>query len=152
MSVDAFLDGLSAEASEGVRRLLRQAYDRGFREALASAGQPEQPERPRNGALAPDSPIAAPIAWLDVSDDDEPSSPGVEWAGAEDDADDDLDGEKPATRPILPHATVGTLRKRITKTFALDRFAVDVIVCARGDRDRRQLKSTVRLNRYLVEK
>lgn len=157
MSVDDVIDGLSAEAREAVRPLLRQAYERGFREALASAGLPavvaaappvpvvaEQPDPPAPLTSAlPSTPVAAPVSWV-------PGPAG--GAGDEPDAEgDDADpeaGETPVARPILANAMVGTLRRRIIRTFDLERFDIDVVICRGGDPDRRQLKSSARLALY----
>jgi hypothetical protein len=146
MSVDELIDGLSAEAREAVRPLLRQAYDRGFREALASAGQAatapvpiEQPAPPAPG------PIAARVEWVGRVEEDADDPPGVEEDEGEDDAN---AGETPAPRPILANAMIGTLRRRIIRTFDLERFDIDVVICRSGDPDRRQLKSTARLALY----
>jgi hypothetical protein len=51
---------------------------------------------------------------------------------------------------IFPHATVGTLLQRIHDYFGLERFDIDVVVCRKGDRARRQLKKSVRLAKYEV--
>lgn len=87
---------------------------------------------------------------------------GVDWSGF--DEDDDSSGETAAaareapSRPraapplrIFPHATISTLRQRIIDTFDLERFDIDVVVCRRGDRNRRQLKGSVKLSKYMVE-
>lgn len=52
---------------------------------------------------------------------------------------------------IFPHASVGTLRQRIVDVFDLSRFDIDVIICRKGDRARRQLKATVKPSKYLVK-
>lgn len=162
MSIDAFIDGLAEEASDTVRRLLRQAYEHGFREALATSGLSVGAETASapltRDTDPPGAEVAAngrPIAWIDeaLADPDpeqseSPSSVGLDW-GEEDDDEEPQAAAVPVTRPILPHATVGTLRKRIVKMFDLDRFDIDVVICRRGDAARRQLKSTARLRLYL---
>lgn len=149
MSVDEFIDGLSAEASEAVRPLLQQAYDRGFREALASAGQPAVPVPPAPPPTAPiAAPIAAPVEWAGPVEGAADDPPGVEEDEGEDDS---SAGETTVARPILANAMIGTLRRRITDTFDLKRFAIDVVICRSGDPDRRQLKSTARLGLYRRE-
>ncbi len=60
-------------------------------------------------------------------------------------------GEAPAQRPILPHATIGTLRRRILSTFDLGRFAIDVVICREGDPEKRQLQNRARLKLYRRE-
>jgi hypothetical protein len=154
VSTEELIEGLSAEAREAMRPLLRQAYDRGFREALASAGQPAAPATAP--ALAPveqpapptSAPAPAPVAWT-------PGSPGAagdvleaETEEGEDDDDAEDTAEALPVRPILPLATVGTLRRRIMRTFDLERFEIDVVICRSGDHDRRQLRNSARLALY----
>ncbi len=151
MSVEEFIDGMSAEAGEAVRGLLRQAYDSGFREGLASAGQPTAPERVEQPAPLPAAapivlPVVAPVEWVENAEADEAAAVGVE--GDEDGA---SAGETPVPRPILPNAMIGTLRRRIIRAFDLERFDIDVVICRSGDPDRRQLKSTARLALYRRE-
>ncbi len=148
MNVDTFIDGLSAEAGEAVRGLLRQAYDCGFREALASAGQPAAPVTIEQPAPPAPAPIAAPVEWVPGSSGGADDTSGVEGEEGEDDAN---AGEMPAPRPILANAMVGTLRRRIIRTFDLERFDIDVLICRSGDPERRQLRSTARLALYRRE-
>lgn len=148
MNVDELISGLSAEAGEVMRPLLRQAYDRGFREALAAAGQPvvAPPTEPPPAPAAP-APIAAPVEWVGGTEwgpDDPPDDAG-------DEGEDAAAGETPVPRPILANAMIGTLRRRIIRTFDLERFDIDVVICRTGDPDRRQLKSTARLGLYRRE-
>jgi hypothetical protein len=148
VSVDEFIDGLCAEAGEAMRPLLQQAYDRGFREALASAGQPAVPapiEQPAPPAAAP---IAARVEWVADPARDADDASDVEGDEGEDDS---SAGETPAPRPILANAMIGTLRRRIIRTFDLERFEIDVVICRSGDPDRRQLKSSARLALYRRE-
>ncbi len=145
MNVDELIDGLSAEAGDAIRPLLRQAYDRGFREALASAGQPPMPAPA--AAAAPPAPeaIAAPVEWAANPESEADEASNAEGDEGEDGAD---PAEALAVRPILPLATIGTLRRRIIRTFDLERFDIDVVICRSGDVDRRQLKSSARLGLY----
>lgn len=88
-----------------------------------------------------------------------PRAPAVDWGAGSDgpeseppeSQEDDGGMIEVMLKPIFPHATVGTLRERIFKYFALERFEIDVVICRKGDRNRRQLKSTVRLSKYLLE-
>ncbi len=147
MSVDELIDGLSAEAREAVRPLLRQAYDRGFREALASAGQAEAgPVAIEQPALPVPAPNAARVEWVAG-----PEGGADDGSGVEDDENDADAGETPVPRPILANAMVGTLRRRIIRTFDLERFDIDVVICRAGDPDRRQLRSSARLASYRRE-
>jgi hypothetical protein len=159
VSVEQFIDGLCNEAKEAVRALLRQAYDRGFREGLASTGQqaaqpvesppaiPAPAPAPEVAPEAPTPPAPVPVAWSGQA------GAGKDEPDEGDDAGDveGEDGEGTFVRPILPLATVGTLRRRITRTFDLERFEIDVVICRAGDPDRRQLKSSVRLSSYRSE-
>jgi hypothetical protein len=152
VSTEELIEGLSAEAREAMRPLLRQAYDRGFREALASAGQPAAPatapapvEQP---APLTSAPAAAPVAWVSGSPGAASDAPEAETEEGEDDDDAEDTAEALPVRPILPLATVGTLRRRIIRTFDLERFEIDVVICRSGDPDRRQLRSTARLGLY----
>jgi len=86
------------------------------------------------------------------------AAPMVDWsrmdAVPERVVEDESGGTARARSPMLriyPHATVATLRQRIVDVFDLTRFQIDVIVCRKGDRARRQLKGTVKLSKYLVE-
>ncbi len=177
MSVNEIIDGLTGEAGEAIRALLRRAYDTGFREGLASAGQPPP------SSSATHLPTAAPFSQPNIIAASPPQSHLIEACAAfgpatappatpqvpatvawspdtslEADApqnddgaqeDDDIDGI--VIRPILPLATVGTLRRRINRAFALERFDIDVVICRAGDPDRRQLKSSTRLGVYRRE-
>lgn len=172
MSANELIDGLCAEAAEAVRALLRRAYDHGFREGLASLGQPAsaaapepstQPAAPIESPPSPEPELtparAEPVEARAVEGTAaEPASRSVSWTGeadvpeAEPAAEEDDDAnEGVVVRPILPLATVGTLRRRIIRTFDLERFDIDVVICRTGDSDRRQLKSSVRLSAYRKE-
>lgn len=154
--VDAFLDGLGEEARVAMRALVARAYDRGFREGLSAAGATPEEVRARSVAVEPAAPpvtreiTGAPIA-LPVPHD-ESDSAGVNWSEGEADAAEDEPAETDAPQPIMVHATIGTLMRRIERTFALERFDIDVVVCRRGDREKRQLKANVRLKNYLLER
>ncbi len=149
MNVDSFIDGLSAEAGEAVRGLLRQAYDSGYREALASTGQPAVPA-PAEPLVPPTSapvatPVPARVEWVGRTEEDPDDATGDEGDEGEDD---DGAEEAPAPRPILANPKIGTLRRRIIRTFDLERFDIDVLICRSGDPERRQLRSSARLALY----
>jgi hypothetical protein len=155
--VDELIDGLSAEAGEAVRPLLRQAYERGFREALAGAGQPvaaappapmEQPAPPTPAPVA--TPVPSRVEWVARPMGGAGGAPDVQGGDGDEGEDDDA-GETPVPRPILANAKVGTLRRRIIRTFDLERFEIDVVICRSGDPDRRQLRSSARLGLYRRE-
>ncbi|MBI5482127.1 MAG: hypothetical protein HY906_24945 [Deltaproteobacteria bacterium] len=155
MSAEALIEDLSGEAAQAVRTLLVKAYERGFREALATAGQPP-PARDVTACTPPPTPIVAPVIWdghrADTAGQDAGGSveeDGADEEPAEDEAEETA--RPPVAGPIMPHATVGTLRKRIVRTFDLERFDIDVVICRRGDRERRQLKATAKLGLYRRE-
>jgi hypothetical protein len=150
--VDEFIGELHAEANEAIRGLLRQAYDRGFREALASAGQPVVPAPITPAPLTPAPLTPAPVAsvrWVGAAKEaaDDASDVGPDEDEVEDEEDERAAGTL-EPRPILANAKVGTLRRRIIRMFDLERFAIEVVICRNGDRERRQLKSTARLSLY----
>jgi hypothetical protein len=171
MSVEAFLDSLGSEATAGIRAFLKQAYERGYREALTHSGQSGVSPLPPSEVsgvvqrVDPTPPIGLPqrlmepprgkcVDWNDGDDDN--TDEGSPSAGAMDTTDGDpsessSDSNQAGSQPIMPHATIGTLRQRILRTFVLDRFNIEVVICRTGDPNRRQLKSSVRLNKYLIE-
>lgn len=155
--MDGFFDELAGRAGDHVRDLVKQAYERGFREALTSSGQPapddgavrEAYERGvREGRASVDGVAPAPrasgaaVAWEDEASAD------VEDGPPED------DNEEAAPRPAAPliraSATVDGLRRKIAQLFALERFDIEIVICRKGDRERRNLKGGTRLSRYLV--
>lgn len=160
------LDELGAEAAEVVQRLLKRAYEQGYRDGLANTQAASSSERgahvAQGGSELESVTASTPrIRWdeLESPEDDAPDEgepdegePDADEGDEDEYAQDEQDEGGPTVRPIAPHATVGTLHRRIVKTFGLERFRIDVILCARGDRDRRQLKRGTRLNRYLVER
>jgi hypothetical protein len=180
MNVDATLDALLADASSSFRSLLRRAYELGYREALAHArplavnGAPAPPvaavaASPDEDDLEPLPDEASAPEIVVAPEDVEPSTP-VAGEGPEQlveaapvarfdwtELDEGGGGGKVARSRetgrgrIFPHATIGTLRQRIIDYFELERFDIDVIVCRKGDRARRQLKASVKLSKYEVE-
>lgn len=152
--VDAFLDGLGEEARVAMRALVARAYDRGFREGLSAAGATPE-EVPSAVAVAPPPPVTRAITGAVIAlpvPQDEPDSASVNWSEGPADAAEGEPAETDAPRPIMVHATIGTLMRRIEWTFALERFDIDVVVCRRGDREKRQLKVNGRLKNYLLER
>ncbi len=152
--IQSFLEGLESESRAQLAALLRRAYERGFREGLSAAGAPaDAAPVPAVVAPAASSPTPTPIALPAHQE----AAAAIAWDddGADDDeatADkDEGPAEKDEPRPISVRASVGTLLRRIERTFELARFDVDVIICRRGDRDRRQLKSNTALKKYLRE-
>jgi hypothetical protein len=177
MSLDKKLDALLSNVTPALRDVLRTAYDLGYREALAAGAslhgssthargaEDDVDVEPQPGSredAAPGTDDAdGGAAGLDESVSVPPASfgsPGtaVDWSGsgaASESAGEvvDLTTKKVPLLRILPHATVGTLWDRIMYHFDLARFDIEVVICRKGDRDRRQLKSSVRLSKYEVE-
>lgn len=169
MNIDSILDSLGDEAARSLRGVLKKAYEQGYREGLAASGQVgSAPVLAVGASSAADGPAisATPIDddsdWLDDVEEDGPATtrvgvdnlpaqiagPPVSWS---DDDDEVKTIAADPLRPISAGATVGTLKARIMKHYALDRFIIDIIVCRKGDKDRRQLKTNVRLSKYVVK-
>ncbi len=85
------------------------------------------------------------------SGEGDPVAPAVRWARS---PREDAERRPPEhmAKPIHAATTVGRLKHRIFRVFGLERFDIDVIICRKGDRDRRQLKSNVRLSKYFVDR
>jgi hypothetical protein len=96
---------------------------------------------PDLGPVAP--PSKDPVAW-DSDNDDDPGDDETE--------DSDAVTDTVTVGPVRSSLRIGSLLKRIEQTFDLSRFDIEVIICRRGDRDRRQLKSNVRLSKYVLDK
>lgn len=161
MSVHDLLE----RAHRDARALLDEAYQRGYRNGLASASL-------HAGATASAPPCEAPAPMPGpIWPDDDPSDDDVEGDAAEAEAERDEEaeletseaqavgdsserpfGRRAEPRPIASRATIATLRARIVEHFGLERFDVEVVLCRKGDAKRRQLKSNVRLAKYLVSK
>lgn len=165
--VEALLAELGAEVGAAARTALARVYERGFRDGMATAGLTED-ELARRAAIvrapATERPPAgpgeaalalAPAPRAPLTEGVPAAPPAVDWDEPDDGTEEDSEPEPEeaasdgAPRPISARATVGTLLKRIERMFQLERFDVDVVVCRRGDRTRRQLKSTTRLGHYL---
>jgi hypothetical protein len=145
MSVDAILRGLLHEEEAQFEGFLRKAYELGYREGLSAVGHPvsDGPAagRARAVALPPavPQPDPSPITPLfaDEEEDDEPAN----LSGHP--------GRKVLPRGVRASTTVDGLLRKIQRTFRLERFDVDVIICRRGDGDRRRLKGSAPLSSYL---
>jgi hypothetical protein len=147
MSIEQIVDALFSDVTPALRGVLRRAYELGYREALAHEPPAPAIEAPATADEEDLEPEDAPPSVVGGAVELE-SSPSVQWGPVE-----EAPPERappPVARPIFPHATVGTLRQRIVATFDLERFDIDVVVCRKGDRARRQLKQTVKLSKYLV--
>ncbi|MBX3202578.1 MAG: hypothetical protein KF894_30910 [Labilithrix sp.] len=96
----------------------------------------------------PTSDVEPIVDWSNL--DEEPESPNLADVDVVEAAIDRPRQASAGIQRIFPHASVGTLRQRIVDVFDLTRFDIDVIVCRKGDRARRQLKATVKLSKYLL--
>lgn len=152
--------------------LLRKAYELGYREALANQpfGTRQNPRiKADDDDLEPDdTDDGVPSVPPDPEDVEVEGEDGSSRGSHEKDREVDWDALG-ASEPVTPEAapaairrdaaplrvrsslTIGSLRTRIFKTFHLERFDIDVVICRRGDKSRRQLKSTVRLAKYELE-
>jgi hypothetical protein len=145
VNVDGLLAALGDEASSAVAGLLRRAYEIGYREALAAAGHPAGD----TGAVTAPQPVVYP--------EGDEADPGEDVETDDDDTGNDEPSEEERRRapnemwPILARTSVGTLKRRIVQTFALERFDIDIVICRRGDASRRQLKTNVRLSKYFAK-
>lgn len=164
MTIEHTLDALLSEATPALRKALQQAYQLGYREALASAPAAVAEPTATTSAASPVSadeddfePTDAPPSVIPPADDtqteEEPEDRSdVDWSALDEAGVAPTAASAPRTpRPIAPHASVGTLRRRIIKRYGLERFDIDVVICRKGDRSRRQLKQSVKLSKYLVE-
>jgi len=169
---DALVTALLDDQRSVLFEVLRKAYELGYREALAN--QPlATHENPGSKAddddlepeAADDGVPSVPPDPDDVEDDDgeavvrsaDGNGKDVDWGA--------LGQAESAAREATPSAirresaplrvrsslTIGSLRNRISKTFELERFDIDVVICRKGDKSRRQLKSSVRLAKYELE-
>jgi hypothetical protein len=143
MNLDAELQGIVRDNESDLLGFARKLYEHGYRQGLAArpgvlvdtapaalAPQPVMP--PAQGPLFPSR--AKPIAPPD-EETDEP------------------EGEEAATcdHRVRGSITVAGLQKKIERMFDLARFNIDVVICRRGDPERRRLKGGVRLMNYLLE-
>lgn len=179
---DTTTEALVEDFSGAWKRMLRRAYEVGYREGVASTGVADTTSLDGGDDAQDESGDASPrpVAFDEASEDDlepeehqdaplqapdtddvesdaessptEPGSPEprpVDW-GDQDVGEHTPRRREPSSLRIFPHATVGTLLHRIHDYFGLDRFDIDVVVCRKGDRARRQLKKSVRLAKYEV--
>jgi hypothetical protein len=176
--LDALLSNVTPALRDTLRAAYDLGYREALAAAASLRGADRKGGADENGdavevepASTEDSPANAHAEGTSDSDAPDASDSGssteetsggvaaVDWSGSasastgEDREHATADGaaKKAPLLRILPHATVGTLLDRIRYHFDLARFDVDVIICRKGDRDRRSLKSSVRLSKYEVE-
>jgi hypothetical protein len=149
MNLDAELQGLVHEAEPELLPFARKLYEYGYRQGLAarppgsmadieppSAAPPVEP-----APLGPLFPARAKPTTVEV-DEEEEDGP------TEDSASDDEEVQACDHR-VRASITVAGLQKKIERLFDLSRFDIEVVICRRGDPDRRRLKNTVRLGKYV---
>ncbi|MBK8997900.1 MAG: hypothetical protein IPM35_19425 [Myxococcales bacterium] len=162
-----------------VSDLLQRAYEVGFREGLAArpgtesfGAAMEVGSRDWNGDFEPEgrAPMTSATPSPHAAPAEESSAPNQEGTLASAPGNDSpaeldwgapSDHERPgrsarsrqtASLRIFPHATIATLRERIVDTFGLERFDIEVVITRPGDKARRQLKGSVKLSKYLLER
>lgn len=169
---DALVGALLDDQRSVLFEMLRKAYEIGYREALAnqpSATRENSSTKADDDDLEPDDPDdGAPSVPPDPDDVEGadgdaavrfPGSDGkdVDWdalsqaEGAARGATPSAVRREPTPLRVRSSLTIGSLRNRIVKAFELERFDIDVVICRKGDKSRRQLKSSVRLAKYELE-
>ncbi len=150
MNLDAELQGLVRENEGDLLSFARKLYEHGYRQGLASRPQAQaEPEAtnpepilpipiPPQGPLFPSRP-----RLVELTDEDDGES-------EESDADSKADATTCDHR-VRGSITVAGLQKKIERLFDLSRFDIDVVICRRGDSERRRLKGAVKLGNYLLE-
>jgi hypothetical protein len=160
MNLDVELQGIVREHEGDLLAFARKLYEHGYRQGLAS--------RPSAPVVAAPAPVTepAPATALEVGAPPPPppahgplfpSRPKlVAVADQPDDTPEDDDtaaDDEPAgcDHRVRGSITAAGLQKKIERMFDLSRFDIDVVICRRGDPERRRLKATVRLKNYLLD-
>jgi hypothetical protein len=153
MSLDAELQSLVRENEGDLLSFARKLYEHGYRQGLASRPQ-DQPLREPPPGLAPIAPPpAVPQGPLFPSRPSLVNGPDDADADCESDEQADPGPEADATtcdHRVRSSITLAGLQKKIERLFDLSRFDIDVVICRRGDSERRRLKGTVKLKNYLL--
>lgn len=150
MNLDAELQGIVRESEGDLLTFARRLYEHGYRQGLASRPQaPEVAATPPTVSLPPAPPPAEGPLFPSrprtvIASDDEREALGD---------DDDVEEAEPTTcdHRVRANITVAGLLRKIERTFDLSRFDIDVVICRRGDPERRRLRATVRLMNYVAE-
>jgi hypothetical protein len=150
MNLDAELQGIVRENEGDLLVFARKLYEHGYRQGLAA--RPQALVEPAPAPPAPVVPAPAPHGPLF------PSRPKL-IAVPEEDADEPegedvrADEEEATTcdHRVRGSITIAGLQKKIERMFDLSRFDIDVVICRRGDPERRRLKGGVKLKNYLIE-
>jgi hypothetical protein len=149
MSLDAELQSLVRENEGDLLAFARKLYEHGYRQGLAS--RPQDQAQPQSTSPAPVAPPSQGPLF--------PARTGVverpDDADEEVEAGEDSDASSEAEVTTCDHRVRGSitvvgLQKKIERLFDLSRFDIDVVICRRGDSERRRLKGTVKLKNYLL--
>jgi len=161
MNLDAELQGIVRENESDLLVFARKLYEHGYRQGLAARPPAADATSPAADATSPavaPAPAAAPPPVPPASGPLFPSRPRLVAVPDDDDeavqdAEDDTEADdEPTTcdHRVRASITVAGLQKKIERLFDLSRFDIDVVICRRGDPDRRRLKSSVRLAKYVL--
>ena len=147
MNLDAELQGIVRENEDDLLTFARKLYEHGYRQGLASRPQPIA-EAEAAAPIAPPTP--APQGPLF------PTRPKTVAAPEDDEEENDIpanDEEEATTCDHRVRASISAagLQSEIERLFDLSRFDIEVVICRKGDPDRRRLKGTVKLKNYLIE-
>ncbi len=151
-SLDVELQSIVRENEGDLLAFARKIYEHGYRQGLASRtqGQPEaavpSPEPPAPKPVAEQGPLFPTRTRVAVA-----SAPDEE-GGEPDESEAPVEEETyTCDHRVRGSITVAGLQRKIERLFDLSRFAIDIVICRRGDPERRRLKSTVKLKNYLLE-
>lgn len=128
----------------------RKLYEHGYRQGLAARPQGADVTAAPPAAPPPSDPPAAEGPLF-------PSRPKLVAVPSEADeaAEDDAAAaeDEPATcdHRVRGSITVAGLQRKIERMLDLSRFDIDVVICRRGDPERRRLKAAVRLKNYALD-
>lgn len=149
MNLDAELQGIVRENEGDLLVFARKLYEHGYRQGLAArpaaavetatdAPLPPPAVSPAQGPLFPSRPRLVSVPDVDTDEPEGEDSPA--------------DEEEAATcdHRVRGNITVAGLQKKIERMFDLSRFDIDVVICRKGDPERRRLKASVRLKNYLL--
>ena len=150
MNLDVELQTIVRENEGDLLAFARKLYEYGYRQGLAS--------RPTETAAIPESAVsraAPPAPAVGPLFPSKARAAGSETEIDETETDDvdTLEEEEPATcdHRVRSSISVEGLQKKIERTFDLSRFDIEVVICRRGDPERRRLKSSAKLKNYLLE-
>jgi hypothetical protein len=151
-SLEVELQSIVRENEGDLLAFARKIYEHGYRQGLASRmqGQPEGvvsiPEPTAPELVAERGPLFPTRSRIAVASapEEESGEPDESEAPVEEEA-------YTCDHRVRGSITVTGLQKKIERLFDLSRFAIDIVICRRGDPERRRLKSTVKLKNYLLE-